>query len=228
MNRVGRHRYDATMVRRRLDIELLVVGTIVLCVTAVLARRGVYAWEATAFRSLNELPDGIRPVVWIFNQYGVFITIPLLSVVALLSGQRRLAIALAVSGIGVYLLAKLLKLYVERGRPGDLIDGVIERETFAPDSLGYPSGHAAVAAALTVIVAAYLSRRWAIAAICLAIIVPLCRTYIGAHLPLDLIGGAALGVTAAALVNLVMGVPIRPGAEREPSVGRDPTAAEPA
>jgi glycosyltransferase 2 family protein len=222
-------RYDAVMVvRRRLDIELLVLGTIVLCVTAVLARRGVYAWEATAFRSLNELPDGIRPGVWVFNQYGVFITIPLLSVVALLSGQRRLAIALAVSGIGVYLLAKLLKLYVERGRPGDLIDGVIERETFAPDSLGYPSGHAAVAAALTVIVAAYLSRRWAIAAICLAIIVPLCRTYIGAHLPLDLIGGAALGVTAAALVNLVMGVPTRPAAEREPSVGRDPTAAEPA
>jgi undecaprenyl-diphosphatase len=227
MNRMGRHRYDAAMVRRRLDIELLVLGTIVLCVTAALARRGVYAWEATAFRSLNELPDEIRPVIWAFNQYGVFITIPVLSVVALLSGRRRLAIALAVSGIGVYLLAKVMKLYVERGRPGDLLEDVVPREAFAPDSLGYPSGHAAVAAALTVIVAAYLSRRWAIVAICLAIIVPLCRTYIGAHLPLDLIGGAALGVTAAALVNLVMGVPVRATVMSGASAGTDP-AADPA
>jgi len=227
MNRMGRHRYDAAMVRRRLDIELLVLGTIVLCVTAALARRGVYAWEATAFRSLNELPDDIQPVIWAFNQYGVFITIPVLSVVALLSGRRRLAIALAVSGIGVYLLAKVMKLYVERGRPGDLLEDVVPREAFAPDSLGYPSGHAAVAAALTVIVAAYLSRRWAIVAICLAIIVPLCRTYIGAHLPLDLIGGAALGVTAAALVNLVMGVPVRATVMSGASAGTDP-AADPA
>jgi len=215
------------MVRRRLDIELLVLGTIVLCVTAALARRGVYSWEATAFRSLNDLPDDIRPVIWVFNQYGVFITIPLLSVVALLSGRRRLAIALAVSGIGVYLLAKVMKLYVERGRPGDLLEDVVPREAFAPDSLGYPSGHAAVAAALTVIVAAYLTRRWAIVAICLAIIVPLCRTYIGAHLPLDLIGGAALGVTAAALVNLVMGVPVRATVMSGANAGADP-ATDPA
>jgi membrane-associated phospholipid phosphatase len=204
------------VVRRRLDIVLLVIGIVVLCTTAVLAGRGAYAWEAAVFRSLNDLPDSIGSVVWIFNQYGVFITIPVLAAVALVSGQQRLAIALIVSGVGVYLLAKLLKLYVERGRPGDLIADVVPRETFAPDSLGYPSGHAAVAAALTVIVAAYLSRRWAIAVICLAVIVPLCRMYIGAHLPLDLIGGAALGVTAAAIVNLVMGVPVRE--EPEPRV----------
>jgi glycosyltransferase 2 family protein len=197
------------MVRRRLDVLLLIIGALVLVVTAVLAKRGVYAWEETIFRAFNDLPDSIRPFVWVFNQYGVFITIPVLSLVAFLSHQRRLALALLVSGVGVYLLARLVKLYVERGRPGDLIEAVQGRETFAPDSLGYPSGHAAVAAALTVIVAAYLGRRWAIAAICLGAIVPLCRMYIGAHLPLDLIGGAALGVIAAAVVNLAMGVPKR-------------------
>jgi membrane-associated phospholipid phosphatase len=216
------------MVRRRpLDIVLLLLGAVVVAATAVLAKRGVSGWEAAAFRTLNDLPEAIRPIVWVFNQYGVFITIPVLSLVALLSGRRRMAIALAVSGIGVYLLAKLVKVFVERGRPGDLIEGVNARETFAADSLGYPSGHAAVAAALTVIVAAYLSRRWAIAAICLAVIVPLCRTYIGAHLPLDLIGGAALGVTAAAFVNLIMGVPERTLADSETGPERPPVASPP-
>jgi|SRR3954453_7345186 len=197
------------MVRRRSDLVLVLIGSVAFAITAVLAKQGVYSWEAQAFRTLNDLPDAIRPAVWVLNQYGVFITIPVLSLIAFASGHRRMALALAASGIGVYLLAKLIKLYVERGRPGDLIASVNERETFAVDSLGYPSGHAAVAAALTVILAAYLGRRWAIAAICLAVIVPLCRTYIGAHLPLDLIGGAALGVIAAASVDLLIGVPAR-------------------
>jgi len=197
------------MVRRRSDLVLAAVGAVVFAVTAAAAKNGVYAWEGQVFRVLNDLPEALRPGVWAFNQYGVFITIPVLSVVALASGRRRMAFALAASGAGVYVLAKLVKLYVERGRPGDLLANVNERETFAADSLGYPSGHAAVAAALTVIVAAYLGRRWAIAAICLAVIVPLCRSYIGAHLPLDLVGGAALGVVAAAGVDLVMGVPAR-------------------
>jgi undecaprenyl-diphosphatase len=197
------------MVRRGLDIWLVCIGALVLVVTAALASHGVWAWEVTIFRALNDLPDAIRLFVWVFNQYGVFITIPVLALVALLAHQRRLALALAISGVGVYVLARVVKLSVERGRPDDLLDAVNGREVFAADSLGYPSGHAAVAAALTVVVAAYLGRRWAIAAICLAAIVPLCRMYIGAHLPLDLIGGAALGITAAAAVNLAMGVPSR-------------------
>jgi undecaprenyl-diphosphatase len=83
----------------------------------------------------------------------------------------------------------------------------VERETFSPGSLGYPSGHAAVAWAITIIVLAYMGRPWQIAAIILAIVVPIVRMYVAAHLPLDLIGGAALGVTVASAVNLLIGVP---------------------
>jgi membrane-associated phospholipid phosphatase len=41
----------------------------------------------------------------------------------------------------------------------------------------------------------------------------LSRMYVGAHLPLDMVGGAALGVAVGALVRLLLGVPAR---------GRDP------
>jgi hypothetical protein len=37
--------------------------------------------------------------------------------------------------------------------------------------------------------------------------------YVGANLPLDLIGGAALGVTVASAVNPLIGVPIPAAAE---------------
>jgi undecaprenyl-diphosphatase len=70
-----------------------------------------------------------------------------------------------------------------------------------------------VAWAITIIVLAYVGRPWQIAAIVLAIVVPLVRMYVAAHLPLDLIGGAALGVTVASAVNLLLGVPVLAPAE---------------
>jgi membrane-associated phospholipid phosphatase len=189
---------------RRLDVALVAAGVVVLATSALLARRGAYGWEATIFQAINGLPGNIRPFIWALNQYGTAITIPLAAVAALVFRKWRMAISLAVSGIAVYWLAKVIKEYVARGRPAALLEGVVERETFASMSLGYPSGHAAVAWAITIIVLAYLGRPWRIAAIALAIIVPLYRMYVAAHLPLDLIGGAALGVTVASAVNLML------------------------
>jgi undecaprenyl-diphosphatase len=93
---------------------------------------------------------------------------------------------------------------VGRGRPAALVTAVEERELFGADGLGYPSGHAAVAAALTVVVAAHLSVRWLLAALALGAVVLFGRMYVGAHLPLDIVGGVALGSIAGSVVNLVM------------------------
>jgi membrane-associated phospholipid phosphatase len=199
--------------RRRLDLVLLITGAAVLITSTLLAKRRVYGWEVATFQAINGLPDSIRPYLWVLNQYGTVITVPVAAAVALLFRKWLLALSLAISGIGVYVLAIVIKGYVERGRPSAIVEEVVERETFASDSLGYPSGHAAVAWAITIIVVAYLGRPWQIVAIVLAIVVPITRTYVGAHLPLDLIGGAALGVVVASAVNLLIGVPIHAPAE---------------
>jgi membrane-associated phospholipid phosphatase len=114
---------------------------------------------------------------------------------------------LAIAGLTVYLLARVVKDWVERGRPGALLTGVNMREVFGEGSLGFPSGHAAVAAALTVVASVYLGRRWIPVVIALAAIVVFGRMYVGAHLPLDLVGGIGLGMMVASGINLVMGVP---------------------
>ena len=91
------------------------------------------------------------------------------------------------------MIALVVKQRVGRGRPGWLLEGVESREVFGAESLGFPSGHAAVAAALDRGGAVHLSRRWAIAAVLLAVAVMFGRMYVGAHLPLDLVGGRRSG-----------------------------------
>jgi membrane-associated phospholipid phosphatase len=204
---------SARRTRRRFDLVLLAIGAAVLVVSTLAAKRGPYGWEIAVFQAINGLPNAIRQYLWVPNQYGTVITVPMAAAAALLVRRWLLAVSLAVSGIGVYLLAKVIKEYVGRGRPSAIVEGVVERETFSPDSLGYPSGHAAVAWAITIIALAHLGRPWQIGAIILAVVVPIVRMYVAAHLPLDLIGGAALGVTVASAVNLLIGVPERAEAE---------------
>jgi membrane-associated phospholipid phosphatase len=196
------------------DVALAVAGAVTLVASAVLAHSGAYGWEAATFLAINRLPGGIRRVLWVLNQYGTALTIPVTVAAALLFRKWLMALSLALSGVAVYWLARVIKEYVARGRPAALVEGVVEREMFYPRSLGYPSGHAAVAWAITIIVLAYLGLPWRIAAVVLAIAVPVSRMYVAAHLPLDLLGGAALGVTIASATNLLLGSPGRRGPER--------------
>jgi undecaprenyl-diphosphatase len=178
------------------------LGVLILASFAATVR--LTSVERAIFLAINELPPGLHVAVWPLMQYGTFVTIPMVTVIALAFRRLRLALAFALAGVGVYLLALVVKQVVERGRPSALLAGVEEREVFAEDSLGYPSGHAAVAAALTMVVAARLSARWAIAALVLGTVVAFGRLYVAAHLPLDVIGGAALGAVAGGLVNLAL------------------------
>lgn len=185
-------------------------------VTAAVANQGLAPLEREIFEAVNGLPDALYVVIWPFMQYGVFVTIPVLTVIALLLRRFRLALAMAVAGVGVYLLARVVKEFVKRGRPDALLEGVHERETFAEASLGYPSGHAAVAAAMTVVVTPHLHGRWKLVPAVLLVIVCIGRIYVAAHLPLDLLGGAALGAAAGFAANLAVGVPAEPTAADPP------------
>jgi membrane-associated phospholipid phosphatase len=191
--------------RRLLDVGWLVGGLALFALSGALAAGGLMGWEGAVFSAINGLPDALMPVIWPFMQYGVFLTIPVLCLVALVLRRFRLAVAMAIAGVGVYFLARVVKELVSRGRPAELLAGVVERETFATGSLGFPSGHTAVAGALTVVVTPYLRGRWKIVPAALLATVFLGRMYVAAHVPLDLIGGAALGFAAGGLANLLVG-----------------------
>jgi membrane-associated phospholipid phosphatase len=203
-----RTRPDTPTARRwRLDLAVIAVAVAVLALCVALASGPLTDVEETLFRKVNGLPESLFPLIWPLMQYGTFITIPLLALVAFAFRRWRLGLAMLVAGVGVYLVARVLKEIVSRGRPGGLLDDVNSHESFATGSLGFPSGHAAVSAALTATAFAFLPRKVAMIALGVAVVVMFGRMYVGAHLPLDLVGGAALGAIAGSLANLLVGVP---------------------
>jgi len=159
--------------------------------------------EARTFRAVNDLPDGLYPPAWIVMQLGAFGAVPASAFTAWRAGDGELAARLLLGGTSAWALAKLVKQVVRRPRPADLLPGIRGR---GPDAagLGYLSGHAAVAVALG---AAALPRLGPAARALTLTAVPLVgltRVYVGAHLPLDIAGGAALGLAADAAAGLVL------------------------
>jgi membrane-associated phospholipid phosphatase len=196
--------------RRPTDLIWLAAGTVglVLCALPVHADR-VAAPEADTFRLVNDLPSVPFGIVWVPMQLGNLLVVPAAVLAALAFRRWRLAAGLALAGAGVYALAKVVKHFVLRGRPSGLLDDVVVRGA-APHGLGFVSGHIAVVTALALVAWPWLPRwgRWAAGAAVAAVF--LTRMYVGAHLPLDMVGGAALGVAVGALVRLALGVPTGP------------------
>jgi membrane-associated phospholipid phosphatase len=191
--------------RRRWDLGWLALGAALLVLSGLpVSAHSISAAEAWWFRLVNHLPGVPLLIVWAPMQLGNFLIVPAAVVAALAFRRWRLAAELALAGAGVYLLAKQVKHFVLRGRPDSLLDDVLVRGAH-PHGLGYVSGHIAVVTALAVVAAPWLPRwgRWLLAVAAAAVFVA--RMYVGAHLPLDMVGGAALGLIAAAAVRLLLG-----------------------
>jgi membrane-associated phospholipid phosphatase len=187
----------------------LALGVLGTAATASVVRRDrVGPREVLAFRAVNELPDPWYRPLWVVMQAGALGAVPATAAVARAAGRPGLSGRLLLGGGSAWLLAKAVKHFVQRPRPVVLLP---QTHCRGPEAvgLGYVSGHAAVVAALSS--AALPALRGPVRGLVLVLgpVVGLARLYVGAHLPLDVVGGAALGLAADAAVSLA--VDHRPG-----------------
>jgi membrane-associated phospholipid phosphatase len=151
---------------------------LLIAMSTMVSASEVPNWEVNSFRAINDLPNWIFPIVWPFMQYGVFATIPVVAALAFYYKKIRLALLLLIGGIGIYYLARYIKVIVPRGRPEALLDNIHIREKFALNSSGFTSGHAAVAATIATFSYRYLSRNWRVVSIVALVLVMFSRIYI--------------------------------------------------
>lgn len=189
------------------DGALLAAGAVLLVLAALpVDRARVGAAETAVFRVVNDATVLPFWVVWPLMQLGNLLVVPAAAVLAAVLRRWRLAAAVLLAGVGTYLSAKVVKDLVVRGRPDGLLADVVVRGAEA-HGRGFVSGHAAVAVTLVAVAWPWLGTRGRLVCAALALTVCLARVHVGAHLPLDVVGGMGLGLAIAGGVRLLLGRP---------------------
>ena len=170
-------------------------------------RDGVSRAEERVFVQINTLADELHPVLWGPMQAGnVAGSLALVGVAHAVRHDRRLSVAALLASQSAFWSAKVIKRWVARGRPAAYLPATRERERAS--GLGFVSGHAAVAGALAAVLGRELEPAARVGVTAVALTVAMGRIYVGAHLPLDVVGGAGLGLMTGAVARRVAGLDV--------------------
>ena len=192
--------------RIRRDLIVLVASLAVFAGCAVIVADGrVGPAERAAFHAINELPGWLyRPML--AAQYLGVLAMPLVvAAVALALRRWRLAAALVLVVPLKLVLERVAKQLAHRQRPGTTVPDAILRGV-PHHGLSFTSGHAIITFAIAGLLVLVLPRRWGIVAFVLATCNGVARVYLGAHNPLDVVGGAAIGLAIAAVLDMIVDV----------------------
>jgi membrane-associated phospholipid phosphatase len=105
------------------------------------------------------------------------------------------------AGTLAWVLASAAKAAADRPRPYEVLADAVLRQQPALGT-SFPSSHTAVAVAVIVALLPFVPRPLGIAAIAYAVLVGWSRIYLGVHYPLDVLGGAGIGLAVGSLVLL--------------------------
>jgi membrane-associated phospholipid phosphatase len=202
----------------RQESIIIVAALALLGICMLVVRDGdVGSVEKAVFNSINSLPDWLKAPMWVFQIFGALVFVAAVALAAVAIRRYRLGLALMMAiPLKLALEWWVVKALVERERPAFTVpDAIIRDVNTSP--LGFPSGHAVFAFALAGLLAPYLGRRGKAIIFSLAVLNALARVYLGAHNPLDVVAGAALGAAIAAGLNLAVGVPAAGSQEPPPA-----------
>jgi undecaprenyl-diphosphatase len=120
----------------------------------------------------------------------VFVVVGLL--LAVVWRRPWIFVAVLCADVAADLLSYGMRDWIDRRRP-PLVYPEPKPLVHVPDSGAFPSGHSATAFACATVLAWY-DRRLAVPAFVLAAAIAWSRVYVGLHWPLDVLGGALLGL----------------------------------
>jgi len=158
------------------------------------------------FRAVNELPEVLSGPMQGAQLLGVLAIGPVTAVVAAVLRRWRLALACLLVTAEKFIAERIVWELVVRSRPGATIPDAIVRGNTPTAGVSFVSGHVVLVTGLAWAIAPYLRGRWRVAPWLVVLLVAFARLYLGAHAPLDVLGGLALGVVVGGVANLVVGI----------------------
>jgi membrane-associated phospholipid phosphatase len=200
-------------VRTRTAGLLAGLGAVLFGVSALLLKAGAVSWDVSLFRTLNEVPAAVASVLtpWshLFLPLGIIIFAALAIVYVVVRNRSVLPVVTgAVAAGAAWLLAHVAKAIADRPRPYQVMADAVLRQPPAHGT-SFPSSHTAVTLAVAIALVPFLARPLAAVGIGYAILVGWSRVYLGVHYPLDIWGGAGIGMAAAGATLLALGTLLR-------------------
>ena len=189
---------------------LAAVGAVLFGVAALLLKSGALTWDVGLFRALNEVPPAaaaiLTPLSRVFLPAGIVVAVVL--TVGYIVARNRSALPMATAAVAAgaaWALAHVAKAITDRPRPYEAIAGAVLRQQPAHGT-SFPSSHTAVTLAVAIALVPFLSRPLATVGITFAFLVGWSRVYLGVHYPLDVLGGAGIGMAAGGVILLALGL----------------------
>ena len=186
---------------------------VLFAASALSVKAGATSWDARLFRILNQVPPAaasvLTPLSHLFGPAGI-IAVVLLTVVYVVARNRSVlpVAATAVAAGAAWALANVAKVIVDRPRPYEVMAGAVLRQQPAHGT-SFPSSHTAVTLAVAIALVPFLARPLAAVGIGYAVLVGWSRVYLGVHYPLDIWGGAGIGMAVAGATLLALGTLLR-------------------
>lgn len=158
--------------------------------------------ETNVFRLFNDLPHPLVSIFAIITFLGTIFILLVIVLTLIALKKRYLAIQVFLAGFSAWVAATLIKVAQIRERPFDLLPNVHLAE---PRNLsaGFPSAHTALITAAALVLFTNETRKIHGLLVLAVVLVGISRVVVGAHAPMDIVGGVGVGLIVGGFIKLV-------------------------